>query len=151
MTISLRRTNASDNDFKALVAILDEDLRILDGDEHVFYAQLNKTGSIDAVVAYIDNQPVGCGAIRAFSDDAMEVKRMYTLKEYRGKGVASAIVAELEKWAEELGYVDCVLETGKRQPWAISLYEKLGYSRTENFGRYVGIENSVCFRKELKM
>lgn len=149
MTISLRRTNASDADFKALVTLLDEELRILDGDEHVFYAQLNKTGDIDSVVAYADNKPVGCGAIRAFSDEAMEIKRMYTLKEYRGKGIASAIVSELEKWAKEMGYNNCVLETGKRQPWAISLYEKLGYNRTDNFGKYMGVENSVCFRKSL--
>jgi GNAT superfamily N-acetyltransferase len=149
MTISIVRANAADNDFKALVVLLDEELRILDGAEHAFYAQLNKTGDIDAVVAYADGKPVGCGAIRAFSDDAMEIKRMYTVEEYRGKGIASAIVAELEKWTYELGYNTCVLETGKRQPWAISLYEKLGYKRVDNFGKYKGVENSVCFNKSL--
>jgi len=129
--------------------MLDEELRILDGDDHVFYAQLNKTYDIDAVVAYIDGQPVGTGAIRP-AGDSMEIKRMYTLEEHRGKGIASAIVSELETWASELGYKSCVLETGKRQPWAISLYKKLGFVEIPNYGQYKGVENSVCFKKELE-
>lgn len=149
MMTKLRRTNATDPDFKALVELLDEELRILDGDEHLFYAQLNKTGDIDAVVAYIDDKPVGIGAIRPFSEDAMEIKRMYTLNEHRGKGIASAIVAELETWTKELGYKECVLETGKKQPWAISLYKTLGFTETPNYGKYVGVGNSVCFKKQL--
>jgi len=146
-----RRTNANDPDFKTLVELLDEELRILDGDEHVFYAQLNKTGNIDAVVAYIDGQAVGCGAIRAFSGEAMEIKRMYVLPEFRRAGVATAVVAELEKWTRELGYPSCVLETGKNQPWAITLYKRLGFIEIPNYGKYAGVANSVCFRKTLSL
>jgi GNAT superfamily N-acetyltransferase len=79
----------------------------------------------------------------------MEVKRMYTLPEYRGKGIASIVLAELEKWAAELGYQKTVLETGKRQPEAIALYEKNNYRQIPNYGQYAGVENSVCFEKEL--
>jgi putative acetyltransferase len=79
----------------------------------------------------------------------MEIKRMYTLKETRGKGIATAIVADLENWSRELGYSSCVLETGKRQPWAISLYKNLGYEETPNYGKYAGVLNSVCFKKHL--
>lgn len=147
--LTLRRTNASDADFQNLVELLDAELAILDGDEHVFYAQLNKTGNIDAVVAYIDNEPVGIGAIRPFSDESMEIKRMYTRKEHRGKGVASAIVSELETWTGELGYNSCVLETGKNQPWALSLYRTLGFKEIPNYGKYVGVANSVCFKKTI--
>lgn len=147
--ISLVRTNSNNTDFKALVALLDDELRVLDGDDHVFYGQLNKTDDVDCVVAYINDKPVGCGAIRKFSDEAMEIKRMYTLGELRGKGIATTIVANLEDWSRELGYTVCVLETGKRQPWAISLYKKLGYQETSNYGKYLGVVNSVCFKKSL--
>jgi GNAT superfamily N-acetyltransferase len=147
--ITLRRTDSNDDDFKALVELLDQELRILDGDEHAFYAQLNKTYDIDAVVAYINGKPVGSGAIRPFSDEAMEIKRMYTVKEFRGKGVASAIVSELETWTKELGYKKCVLETGRRQPDAIALYKKSGFMEIPNYGKYADVPNSVCFQKLL--
>jgi putative acetyltransferase len=146
--ISVKRTNSNDPDFKKLVSQLDAELRVVDGEEHVFYAQLNKTDDIDAVVAYIDDIPVGSGAIRP-AEDSMEIKRMYTIKEHRGKGIASAIVSELETWTKESGYKKCVLETGKRQPWAISLYKRLGFVEIPNYGHYKGVENSVCFEKKL--
>jgi len=74
---------------------------------------------------------------------------MYTLPDSRGKGVASLILAELERWAAELSYGKCVLETGKRQPEAIGLYKKRGYQLIPNYGQYTGVENSVCFEKVL--
>jgi GNAT superfamily N-acetyltransferase len=79
----------------------------------------------------------------------MEVKRMYTDPSVRGKGVASAVLRELEKWSRELGYSACVLETGWRQPEAVALYRKSGYEQIPNYGQYAGMENSVCFRKPL--
>ncbi|MET7258585.1 GNAT family N-acetyltransferase [Dyadobacter fermentans] len=148
--IILRRTDSDDPDFKALVKLLDADLAERDGADHGFYAQFNKIDKIrHAVVCYENNQPIGCGAIKAFSEEAMEVKRMYVSPDGRKKGIATRVLTELETWANELGYVRCVLETGKRQPEAIALYEKNGYQRTENYGQYVGVENSVCFAKVL--
>jgi len=80
----------------------------------------------------------------------MEVKRMYTLPESRGKGISSKVLGELEKWATELSCKKCILETGKKQPEAIGLYKKNGYEVIPNYGQYAGIENSVCFEKDLK-
>ena len=80
----------------------------------------------------------------------MEIKRMYTSPGSRGTGIATKILTELEVWATELSYERCVLETGKRQPEAIRLYTKSGYQQIPNYGQYVGIENSICFEKELK-
>jgi GNAT superfamily N-acetyltransferase len=145
------RTNSEHSDFIALVRLLDADLAQRDGKEHSFYAQYNKIAMIKhAVVAYENNKPVGCGAMKEFVPGTMEVKRMYTLPEYRGKGIAKRILAELEKWAGELSYSKCILETGKRQPEAITLYTKSGYKPIPNYGQYVGVENSVCFERELK-
>lgn len=149
--IRLIRTDSDNIDFIHLVKYLDAELAILDGDEHEFYAQLNKTDKIKhVIVAYEDDKPVSCGAIREYSPTITEVKRMYTLPEYRGKGLATKVLNELESWASELAYQKCILETGKRQPDAIWLYQKNGYKITPNYGKYVAMENSVCFEKEMR-
>jgi putative acetyltransferase len=144
------RIDSAHPDFVDLVKLLDADLAIRDGADHAFYSQFNKIDKIkNAIVAFDGDRPIGCGAIKEFDLATMEVKRMFTLPEYRGRGVASHILNELEKWAGELGYSRCVLETGKRQPEAIALYHKKGYRVIENYGQYKGMENSVCFDKSL--
>ncbi len=145
------RTNSTNNDFIQLVKLLDADLAERDGEDHSFYAQFNKLDTIKhALVVYLNNKPVGCGAIKQIEPDSMEVKRMYTLPELRGQGIATKILLELEKWAKDLGYKKCVLETGKRQPEAIQLYTKNGYKTIPNYGQYTNVENSICFEKYLK-
>jgi putative acetyltransferase len=145
------RTNSENEDFQKLVRELDADLRIRDGADHSFYAQFNKIDKIKCtVVAYENGIPVGCGAIKEFSPEIMEVKRMYVPVNRRGNGIATSILKELEQWTIELKYKKCLLETGKRQPEAIGLYKKNGYAIVRNFGQYENVENSVCFEKVLK-
>lgn len=123
------RTDSSNPDFRALVVLLDQDLRIRDGEEHSFYATYNTLDKIGhVVVAYLDNRAVGCGAIKPYSDKIIEIKRMFVLPVFRGQGIAGAVLAELERWAADLGFAEAILETGKKQPEAIRLYEKSGYS-----------------------
>lgn len=148
--VRIIRTDPTHPDFVALVSKLDEYLAVLDGEEHEFYHKLNTIGNLKYVVmAYKGEVAVGCGAIKEFGDDAMEVKRMYVEPSRRGAGIGGQLLAELEKWTKELGHRKCVLETGKRQPEAIRLYEKCGYVRIPNYGQYIGMENSVCFEKWL--
>ncbi len=147
--IKLLRTNSQNPDFIALVALLNADLKIRDGEDNAFYSQFSKIDLIkQAVVAYENGLPMGCGAIREYQPDRTEVKRMFVVPEGRGRGVAKKILNELENWAAELGYRGCILETGKRQPEAIALYKKSGYRIIENYGPYAGIENSLCFEKQ---
>ena len=149
--MNILRTDSDHKDFKALVKLLDADLAVRDGGEFAFYDQFNQIDNLKyVIVAFDGDTAVGCGAIKAFDDTSMEVKRMFTLPEQRGKGIASALLTELEKWARELNYKTCVLETGLRQPEAIGLYKKNGYVQIPNYGQYLGVENSVCFQKELK-
>jgi GNAT superfamily N-acetyltransferase len=101
------------------------------------------------VVAYENDAPVGCGALKEYELNAMEVKRMYVAPTSRGKGIATAVLTALESWAAELSYRKCVLETGKKQPEAIALYRRQGYQIIPNYGQYKDVENSVCFEKEL--
>ncbi|WP_177734780.1 MULTISPECIES: GNAT family N-acetyltransferase [Flavobacterium] len=144
----LIRTTSNNNDFKNLVVLLDQDLKIRDGKEHLFFAQFNKIDKIKHVVlAYKEDKIVGCGAIKQYSDDITEIKRMYVHPDFRGQGIAGEILKELERWATELFFSECILETGKKQPEAIRLYERSGYHIIPNFGQYEGIESSVCMKK----
>ena len=148
--IHIIRTNSDNGDFIELVQQLDKDLAKRDGEDHAFYAQFNKIDALKhAVVLYDNNQAVACGTIKEFNTESMEVKRMYTIPKYRGKGIGTKILIELENWANELTYKKCVLETGKRQPEAIALYKKNGYKLIPNYGQYAGVDNSLCFEKIL--
>ncbi|MDI9366652.1 MAG: GNAT family N-acetyltransferase [Flavobacterium sp.] len=148
--IQLVRTDSDNADFITLVQQLDKDLAIRDGDDHAFYAQYNGIAAIKhTIVAYNNGVAVACGAIKAFSNGSMEVKRMYTAPHARGNGIAAQVLAALEAWAKQLGFTSCVLETGKKQPEAIALYSKCGYTITPNYGQYNGIDNSICFKKQL--
>ncbi|MBF4516151.1 GNAT family N-acetyltransferase [Flavobacterium sp. ANB] len=146
----LKRTNSDDIDFINLVALLDQDLKIRDGEEHTFYNQFNKIDKIKHVIVFYDNDiAVGCGAFREKEKDAVEIKRMYVHPDYRKKGIASQILAALELWAAESNYPYTVLETGKKQPEAIALYQKSGYEIIPNYPPYENVENSVCMKKTL--
>lgn len=148
--ITVTRTTSNNPDFEKLVIELDAVLAILDGEDHAFYAQFNKSSALkNAIIAYENETAIGIGAYKEYDSQTVEMKRMYTLPEHRGKGIASKILTELELWAKEENYKIAILETGFLQTDAISLYKKLGYVITENYGQYIGVENSVCMKKKM--
>ncbi len=99
------------------------------------------------VVARLDGYPVGCGALRPLDEASGEVKRMYTRRGYRRKGVAQAILAKLERLAVEYGYANIKLQTGPRQLDAAALYERVGYYAIPRFsGNW---ERVLAYQKDL--
>ena len=147
---SLLRTSSANPDFIQLVKLLDQELAVRDGDEHPFYDQFNKIDNIRyVVIAYENEKSLACGALKEYAPGIMEIKRMFTDPEVRGKGVATKVLNELIQWAKEMNYQKCILETGIRQPDAIRLYQKNGFTSIPNYGQYAGVENSVCFEMEL--
>ena len=148
--MNIVRTTSDNEDFRRLVTELDRELAVRDGNEHAFYSQYNKLDTIKhAVVAYINGEAVGCGAIRPFDHTSIEIKRMFVPFEHRGRGIAKEVLRELESWAAELSFKRCILETGLKQPEAIALYTKAAYTSIPNYGQYQGMHNSVCFEKHL--
>ena len=148
--MKILRTTSENLDFQKLVKQLDDYLAIMDVDEHSFYDQYNKIDLLkNCIVIFEDETAVACGAIKAFDEQSMEIKRMFTLREMRGKGIASKILNQLENWTKELGFSKTILETGIKQTEAIALYEKCCYKIIPNYGQYSGIENSVCYEKSL--
>ena len=147
--VKLLRTNSENQDFIQLVKMLDEYLAFMDGDDHAFYHQFNKIDLLNhCVVLYEEENAVGCGALKGYDGDTAEIKRMFVIPEFRGKGYASAILNELEQWAKELQFKKVILETGTGQKEAIKLYTKT-YQQIENYGQYKDVETSICFSKEL--
>jgi len=103
------------------------------------------------VVALFNEEAAGCGALRPlFKNEIAEIKRMFVRPSFRGKGIAGKILQELEKEAARMGYKKIWLETGDRQPEAIGLYQKHGYSRISNYGIYKENQHSNCFEKIIK-
>jgi GNAT superfamily N-acetyltransferase len=103
------------------------------------------------LVAWIDGAPAGCGGWRALAGDDViaEIKRMYTVPAWRGRGVASEVLRAIEQSARDAGKKRAVLETGDRQPEAIALYRKLGYERVPNFGFYKDYPDCLSFGRLL--
>jgi GNAT superfamily N-acetyltransferase/uncharacterized RDD family membrane protein YckC len=146
----LKRTTSDNPDFQKLVVKLDAYLAVIDGEDHAFYAQFNKSILLkNVLVCYQNENAIAIGAYKEYDSETAEIKRMFTLPEHRGKGIASKILAELELWAKEEKYKFALLETGHLQKDAIYLYQKLGYKIIENFGQYQGVENSICMKKNI--
>jgi GNAT superfamily N-acetyltransferase len=101
------------------------------------------------VIAYVDGSPIGCGGLHQLSPGIGEIKRMYVDPGARKLGVGRAILRALEQHAREVGYPTLRLETGARQPEAISLYESEGYLPIEPYGYYRDSPLSRCFEKHL--
>jgi len=148
--LELTRCTGLDPVFRALIDALDEELNERYGAQMEFFGQHNQSNDVkNAVVISLDGEPAGCGCFKPFSQDSVEMKRIFVQKAFRCQRLARAVLAELEAWARELGYPYAVLETGILQPEAIRLYEATGYERIPNYPPYVGVLESVCFRKKL--
>ncbi len=129
--INLIRTNPENIDFSNLIKELDKNLHEINGEEQLLFNEFNKIDMIKhVVIAYENNYPIGCGAIKHYSEDTIEVKRMFVSKDYRGQGIASQILNNLTSWAKKMDYKRCILETGIKQVDAITLYKKNSFKNT---------------------
>jgi GNAT superfamily N-acetyltransferase len=151
--VELKRTSSEDPNFYLLIRLLDEDLwkrYPYTQQKFVEYNIIKLNAKV--VIAYDNEEPVGCGCFRKTdSDGTVEIKRMYVLERMRGKGIAKLMLCELEQWAAVLGMKVAILETGINQPEAIALYVKAGYRRIENYGPYKKIDESICMSKGLSI
>jgi len=101
------------------------------------------------LVAWLAGDAVGCGGVRAYDGDVGEIKRMYTRPGTRRRGIGRTLLDGIEERARTLGYARLVLETGTRQPEAITLYESFGYRLITSYGQYKDYPDSRCFAKDL--
>lgn len=101
------------------------------------------------LVGRLAGEPVACGGWRVTGPGLAELKRMYVASGFRGRGLSRVLLAALEDSARAAGITRFCLETGSRQPEAISLYESSGYTRIDKYGVYRHDPGSTCFGKSL--
>ncbi|MFB9077233.1 GNAT family N-acetyltransferase [Flavobacterium procerum] len=99
------------------------------------------------ITAELNDEIVGCGAVRPINEKTGEIKRMYS--KYPGKKIGQSILNFLEEKAKENGFTDLVLETRAKNIEAICFYEKQGYKIISNYGKYIDRPEAVCFGKSL--
>ena len=147
---SIKRTTTSNPDFQILIKALDHELWVELKEDQATYDQYNKVPDIKTgVLIYDGTEAIACGCFKEFDPETVEIKRMFVQKQWRGKGVSKLILKELETWAKEKKFQFAVLETSVHFKTARTLYETGGYQIIPNYGPYVGLEESVCMRKEL--
>ncbi|MGG7666755.1 GNAT family N-acetyltransferase [Dyadobacter sp. BHUBP1] len=144
------RTTSDNPDFQNLTSELDDELCRIYNTNKEDYEEYNRiTGLPTVILAYENEAAIACGCIKQFDTHRIELKRMFVKPGFRGKGIASMMVHELERWGKELGYGSIILETGKGQPDAIALYRRLGYTNIPHFGEFPEESRSVCLGKDL--
>jgi putative acetyltransferase len=153
LDIDIRRTDLLSPTAEELIRRLNAELQARYPEDGANFLRLEahevREGHGGFFVAYANETPIGCGAIRRIDNDVAEIKRMFVAPEARGRGVGGRIVAALEAEAVRLGFIRLVLETGPRQPEAIAIYRRAGFSEIPLFGEYVGANFSVCMAKDL--
>ncbi|KIA85345.1 GNAT family N-acetyltransferase [Flavobacterium sp. AED] len=148
--IEVIKTTSENLDFGTLIAALDASLW-----ERYPELKTNYWGNNvielnpNVVIIYLDDKAVACGCFKKYDKNTIELKRMFVSPEARGMGFAQKILQELELWAHELGFSFSVLETLYKQKEAIGLYQKVGYTIVDNYEPYVGLENSICMKKQI--
>jgi putative acetyltransferase len=138
--VDIRREELTSDTALALITALNAELRARYPEDGVNYFRLDpddvRTGHGAFLVAWSADLAMGCGAVRLIDPHTAEIKRMYVRPEMRGRGVARHVLDALEREAKTLGATRLLLETGTRQPEAIALYTKAGFTPTGPFGEY---------------
>ena len=153
-TVSIQRASLHSSDVQALISALNAELSERYPEEGAVFSRLD-TGEVSPgkgaiLIAVVDSEAVGCGAIRRVDESDAEIKRMYVVPGFRGTGVGRALLNGLEVEAHLLGVSRLVLETGERLPEALVLYERAGFAVIPQFGEYLGAPLSLCVGKLLR-
>ena len=150
MIITARCVNTAHPDFIGLIRELDNEMYQKYGEVYLSYMPHNTPADLLlAVVVCCNGLPVACGGLKRLDTSSAELKRIFVSPRFRRVGLAQRAIRELEDAALLQGYSRIVLETGTDMNAAISLYKKLGYNMTDNYGPYVGDSACVCMAKRL--
>ena len=152
--VSVQKASVGSPIVQALISALDAEITERYPEEDANFFRLDEDeiapGRGALLVATVDGEVVGCGAVRRLDDTDAEIKRMYVTPSFRGRGIGGALLAALESEARSLGATRLVLETGERLFEAVALYERTGFTIIPPFNEYVGARLSLCMGKELR-
>jgi GNAT superfamily N-acetyltransferase len=99
------------------------------------------------LLARIDGEPAGLGGVRHLETEVAEVKTMYVDPTHRGKGLARAILAELEAIARAHGCRATRLDTSAYLTAAVALYRAAGYREVPAYN--ANVKADLWFERQL--
>ncbi|KRE93295.1 GCN5 family acetyltransferase [Paenibacillus sp. Soil766] len=151
VSLEIKFVQHSDPILHDLIAKLDQDLMARYPIEEIYFVDFDDPSieQITFAIALLEGIPVGCGALRPINQDYTELKRFFVDSTYRKQGIATDLLAFLEKEALRLGHHTIRLEAGEAQPEAVAFYTKCGYYPIACFGEYIGSKSSLCFEKKI--
>lgn len=151
MKLEWIQTDRENSDFTALCQLLNRELVLkLSGSGDPISSRADKTDDFETVLLAKTNLvPVACAALRPFSTDTAELKRMYVLPERRNHGLGSILLGKCEEIARYRNYRFLVLETNILLPDAKRLYEKNGYVKRASYGPFASLQETICMQKAL--
>jgi len=152
MSIEIRTVSCDHADFFLLCGELDDFLNQAIGGEEKRekYKRFNHADTMDFVaVAYDGEVLAGCGALRGYSGEAAEVKRVFVRAEYRSRNIGGMLLENLIAQAERMGFQRLILETGDFLKASVRLYQRYGFERIENYGAYKDMPESLCMGRDI--
>lgn len=150
--MEIKEVSCDNPDFLMLCQELDSFLNVAIGGEEKRekYKKFNHTDTMDFVaIAYDNGTPAGCGALRKYSGEEAEIKRVFVREEYRGKNVGGRLLETLTGQAEKLGFKKLILETGAFLAASVRLYRRHGFEQIENYGAYKDMKESLCMGRDI--
>ena len=85
------------------------------------------------LLAFYNEQPAGCVALKKINDHSCEMKRMFVYPEFHGKGIGYALAKAIIDEAKKIGYSSMKLDTSIRQIEAQKLYQGFGFKNIEAY------------------
>lgn len=153
MSLAIATETPLQDDVRRLVAALNAHLSPLSPPEFQFQMTVDQMAGADTtvVVARLDGEAVGIGALKVCDEGLGEVKRMFTQPKVRGQRVGSAILGAIEAEARRKGLRTLLLETGVGAGFegAHRLYSRSGFSPRGAFFDYPDSGHSAFFEKHL--
>lgn len=139
--VSLKR---ADNDAINLFSLHDDYMIDFLGEDGWCYTRYNENENLENIwIIYSDSFPIGCIAYRQKDDSVGEVKRLYILSEYRGKGISKELLKTVECYAKEQGCTTLFLDTRITLEPAVSIYRSFGFNIVFQQGLYIQMEKKI--------
>ena len=147
MKFEYKTVQSNDADFARLASELSKSLMQITNDsgESSFSSDVSDSDTDVFIVVYVADEPVACGALRYHSDDTCELKRMYS----KHPGAGGFLIRQLEMYAISKGYKRAILSTRRVNERAVGFYKHQSYSEIGAYGRYIGLNRSICLGKSL--
>ena len=153
MDIEYKWTDGTDEDFHVFYLKTEEYYSKIVGGaaNRKSFMPYNISASIsDVLIAYTDGKAIACAGLKKYSEEDVEIKRVWVEPEFRRHHLAAGMMEMIETKAKDLGFKRMILQTRPIMKDACGLYEKLGFSVIQNYPPYDKLEGAICFAKPIE-